>query len=123
MSDKVKQEIVQYEERFLQALRDADAEILAGFIHGRLIYNNFMGQVLTKKMDVEGFKSANPVIEKVDCIEREIQIFDDTAIVSTVVYMKGSFGGNQVEGKSRFLRTWKRFDGGWKIIAAASVNL
>lgn len=119
----MKQEINQCEDNFLQALRTANLNLLEGFVHDKLIYNNAFGDVLTKEEDREGFKSANPKIEKVDCIEREIQVFDDTAIVTTVIYLKALFGENMVEGKTRFLRVWKKIDNNWKIIGAASINL
>lgn len=52
-------------------------------------------------MDLDDFKAANPKIEQLDCLERKIEIFGDTAIVSTALYLKGIFGGHQIEGKSR----------------------
>jgi len=120
----MEQEIIKCEENFLHALKNSDAETLANTIHDDVIYNNATGEVLDKEMDVQGFKLANPVIESVECIERKVQLFGDTAIVSTVIYLKGLFMGNvQVDGKSRFLRTWKKFGNEWKIIGAASINL
>lgn len=119
----MKQEIIECEERFLQALRNVDIEAVAKLIHDKVIYNHPSGKVLTKEMDVEDFRSASPEVEQLDCIERQVEVFGDTAIVSTLLYLKGVFGGHQVEGKSRFMRTWKKFDNGWKIIAASSINL
>jgi len=83
----MKQEINQCEEKFLQAFRTSNVNVIE------------------------------------DCVEREIQLFEDTAIVTTVIYLKASSGGHLVEGKTRFLRTWKKFNTGWKIIGVASVNL
>lgn len=122
-AEKMKQEIVQCEENFIQALRASNVEALSNMMHDNLIYNNASGDVLTKEMDIAGFKSVNPKIEKVECLERQIEEFGDIAVVSTVIYLKGIFGGHQVEGKSRFLRTWKKSENGWKVIAAASINL
>lgn len=119
----MEQEIIKCEENFLQALLGSDLKVLEGTLHDDVIYNHASGEVWTKKMDIDAFKVATPVIEKVDCIDRKIEIFGDTAIVSTAIHLKGIFGGHQVEGKSRFLRTWKKFADGWKIIAAASINL
>lgn len=119
----MEQEVIQYEEKFLQALRDTNIEAIRDLIHDRLIYNNPMGKVLTKEMDTDDFRASNPIIESFECIERQIQLFGDTAILTTIVHLKGNFGGHQIDGKSRFLRTWKKFEDGWKIIGAASVNL
>lgn len=119
----MEQEIIACEERFLQALANSDSKELEGTLHDDVIYNHPSGEVWTKKMDTDSFKAANPVIERVDCIDRKIEVFGDTAIVSTLIYLKGVFGGQQIEGKSRFLRTWRKFPDGWKIIAAASMNI
>lgn len=119
----MKQEIIQCEENFAQAFRTLDIETLSDMIHDRLIYNHFSGKVMTKQMDIDAFKSSNPKVEKLECIELEVEMFDDTAIVSTVTYLKGVFGGHPVEGKTRFLRTWKKLESGWKVIAASSINL
>jgi len=120
----MKQEIIQCEEKFLQSLKTSDIEALSNMIHDNLIYNNASGDILTKEMDIAGFKAANPKIEKIECIEQKIEVFGDIAIVSTVTYMKALFNGeHQVEGKTRFLRTWKKFGDEWKVIGASSINL
>lgn len=119
----MKQEIIECEEKFAEALRTLDIETLSDMIHDKLIYNHASGKVLTKQMDIDDFKSSNPKVERLECIEREVEMFDNTAIVSTATYLKGVFGGHQVEGKTRFLRTWKKIESGWKVIAAASINL
>lgn len=119
----MEQEIIACEEKFLQTLRNSDSKGLLEMIHDEVIYNHPSGEVWTKEMDLDDFKAANPKIEQLDCLERKIEIFGDTAIVSTALYLKGIFGGHQIEGKSRFLRTWKKFADGWKIIAAAQNQL
>ncbi|MFV0537109.1 MAG: nuclear transport factor 2 family protein [Dysgonomonas sp.] len=119
----MKQEIIECEEKLLQGLRTSNFEIVEDLIHDKVIYNHASGKVLTKQMDVDDFKSSNPKIEKLECIEREIEVFGDTAILTTELYLKGVFGDHPVEGKTRFLRTWKKFENGWKIVAAASINL
>lgn len=120
----MEQEIIKCEERFLQALRSIDINTVEDLMHDDLIYNAASGVVMTKQMDISDFKSANPVIETLECVERKIQTFDNVAVVSTLLYMKATFmGTHKVDGKSRFLRTWKKINGEWKIIAAASINL
>ncbi len=119
----MEQEIIRCEDDFLQAFRILDIEALENMIHDELIYNNPVGHVLTKEMDLDILRSGNITVESVDCIERKIQRFDDTAIVSTVIHLKGTMMKNPIDGKTRFLRTWKKFNDGWEIIAAASINL
>lgn len=117
-------EINQLEERFLQAFRDLNTNELIGFIHDRLIYKDPSGKILTKQMDLEAFQSANLSIESLACLDRKIELFDkEVAIVCTTLHLKASAGSHPIDGRTRFLRTWKKFEDGWKIIAASSTNL
>jgi ketosteroid isomerase-like protein len=117
------QEIIQCEEKFLQAFRDANSSVVAELLHDDMIYNNAAGIVVSKKEDIEGFVAANPKIELVECLERSVQMFDDVAVATNITHIKGTFGGQPVEDKVRFLRTWKKFNGSWKIIAVAAVSV
>lgn len=119
----MEQVINQHEERFLLAFSNLDAETLEKLIHDKLLYNNPLGEVLSKEDDMKIIKSGNIIIEEVRCLERKVQVFEDTAVVSTIIYLKGEIMGHGINGKSRFLRTWKKFDDGWKIIGAANVSL
>jgi len=117
------QEINQCEEAFLEAIRTLNIEVLEELIHDDLIYNNPSGDIMNKEMDLKFAKSGNIIVDSCSCLEREIKLFDNTAIVSTVIHLKASVMGNQVDGNTRFLRTWKKFEDGWKIIGAASIAL
>jgi ketosteroid isomerase-like protein len=119
----MEQEVIQGEEKFLQAFRDADSGTVAELLHDDMIYNNAVGFVISKKADIEGFAAANPKVESVECLERTVQMFGDVAVVTNITHIKGIFGGHSVDSKVRFLRTWKRFGGEWKIIAVAAVDL
>lgn len=117
------EEIIEYEEKLLQAFRQSDIEVLENLIHDDLIFNSPLGQIVDKEMDISTFKSEKTFIDTMDCIEREIRLFDDVALVSTVIYLKGSFMDFRVDGKARFFRTWKKFGDGWKVIGGASVTV
>ena len=119
----MEQEIIQHEEKFLQALRSLNLEVLDELIHDKVIYNTFTGEVIDKEADFAPFKSGNSIVKSVDCIERKIQLFEDAAVVSTVVHLKATIMEHEVDAKTRFLRTWKKFEKGWKIIGVAAINL
>lgn len=117
------QEIEQCEEKLLQAFREKDIATLDKLIDDSLIFDGPDGSVVSKEMDMATYRAEDTKIETMDCLERQIQVFGDTAIISTVIYLKASFMGDKykADGKARFLRTWKRIDGQWKVIGGASV--
>lgn len=117
----MKEEIVKCEERILQAFRESDIKVLDELIHDDLIFNGPTGEVIDKEMDLSAYKSGDAIVEKMESLEREVQVFGDTAIVSTVISLKGSFMDNPIDGKARFIRVWKKSDNRWQVIGGASV--
>ncbi|SHF94046.1 nuclear transport factor 2 family protein [Dysgonomonas macrotermitis] len=118
---ELKQEIIKCEETLLEAMRTADLATLDKLISDDLIFNVPDGSMITKQMDLDAYKSGNMVLETMDCVDREIQVSGDTAVVSTQVFMKGYFMQQPMEGRTRFFRTWKKVDGNWQIIGGASI--
>lgn len=118
----MEQEIVQCEEKLLKAMKNSDVKVLNELIHDNLIFNIPTGDIITKEMDLATYKTKSN-LKNVDCLERKIQIFDDTAVVSTIIYMKGAFGDMMLDNKIRFFRTWKQFNDQWKIIGGSSIDI
>ena len=116
------QEIIKCEESLLRAMKNSDVKVLDELIHNDLIFNIPTGDIVTKNMDLDTYKSET-VLENVDCLDRKVQIFENTAIVSTIIYMKGTYGGMNIDTKIRFFRTWKKFGEQWKIIGGSSIPI
>lgn len=119
----MKEIIDRCEEKLLNAFKSSDIFVIEKLIHTNLIFNGPDGKLVTKEMDLAACKSGNAAFPVMDCIEREIQIFEDTAIVSTIIHMEGHFMGNPIKSQARFLRVWKEFDEGWKVIGGSSIIL
>lgn len=119
----VEKEVVECEELLLQAMKCADLNLLDSLISDNLIFNAPTGDIITKEMDLSTYRSGNMVLVCIDCLSREIRIFDDTAIVSAKVFMKGSFFQQPLEEEVRFLRTWKKIAGRWQIIGGSSISI
>lgn len=119
----VLEEIEKCEDNLLQAMRTSDIDMLNKLISDKLIFNIPNGDVISKEIDLESYRSGDMIIERIDCIDRQIQEFGDTAIVSTKVRMKGSFIQQPFDGEVRSLRTWKKILEKWMIIGGASINV
>lgn len=118
-----KEDIEQMEIRLIQGIKESDLAFLDQTIHDDLLCMAPNGQTITKQMDLASHKAgAMKVITLIPTIE-DIRIIGDTA-VSTIVYdTKGTMLGNPIEGKFKYIRVWKKFDDGLKVIAASCFQL
>jgi len=123
MSDKIKQEIIECEDKLIQAFRDSDLSVIDQLIHNDLLFNGPNGELIDKEMDLDTYRSGNMVVDIMEAEGREICVVEDVAIVSTVIYLKGSFLKHPIDSKARFLRVWKKDGEQWKVIGGSSVIL
>jgi hypothetical protein len=56
--DKMRQEVNQCEEKFLQAFRTGNVNVVEELLHDEMVYNNAVGDVVSKK--APDFDNASP---------------------------------------------------------------
>ncbi len=118
-----KDEIIKNERQLLAAMKSSDISVLDYLLHDDLIFTNHMGQVLTKKMDLDAHRSGSLGIHDIQISEQTIRFIEDIAIVTVKKYIAGKYNDEAFEGTFRFTRIWKMFNHDWKIIAVSSVLL
>lgn len=111
------------EKRLLEALRNRDLEILDELLHDNLLFIIPNGQIITKPMDMEAYRSGNMNINAISSGEQVINLIDDTAVASAVIEIKGKYLDQLIDGKFRYMRVWKLFSGKWKVVAGSSIQL
>lgn len=113
----------QLENQLLDAMLNANVEILDKLIHRDLLFNSAMGQTITKEMDLQSYSSGLMKLDSISASDQQINVIGDTAVVTVTIDMNGAYGAQPISGKVRFLRVWKQCDSGWQIIAGSSLML
>lgn len=111
-----KKEVIDCEARLLQAMKDCDINVLNELLHDDLLFNGPTGELVTKEIDLSAYKSGNMVVEENKASEQVISLFGDTAIVTVAIDLKGYFMEHPIEGKFKYVRTWKKINDQWKMI-------
>ena len=114
-----KPEIVELEVQLVSAIKKRDLEFLENALHNDLLFIAPGGQVVTKAMDLAAHAAGNMVVEELEPAIEQITIIEDIAIAVVVYETRGTMMGNRIDGKFRYIRTWKRFDGATKVIAGS----
>ncbi|CAL2085835.1 nuclear transport factor 2 family protein [Tenacibaculum sp. 190524A02b] len=112
--------IVKMELEILNAMQQCDTEKLDKLLHDQLLFTIPNEQTIDKKTDLEVYQSGNMNISKMSASEQQINLIDDTAIVSVVIDMEGSYFNHSLNGKYKVLRVWKYYNNQWQVIAGSS---
>ena len=118
-----KERITELENKLAEAIKSSNLAFLNKVLHDDLLFLAPSGQMITKAMDLASHRAGEIIVEQlVDRIE-EINIIDDTAVVGVVYDTKGSMLGNPIEGQFRYIRIWKQFPDGIKVIGGCCMQL
>lgn len=124
--DKTKitrENILEAENKLFSAQLVSNVDLLDQLLHDDLVAVAPTGQILTKEMDLNSHKAKTMIIEDASTEIDDIRIMGDTALSIVTMTAKGKMLGTPLEGKFRYFRVWKRFDGTLKVIGASFMQL
>lgn len=114
-------QILEAEELLSKAMLESDTVSLDKLLSSNLIFTNHLGQILSKKDDLEAHKSGLLHISNISVEDQQIKLQQDTAVVFAKVTINGNYDGNPANGTFRFTRVWQNTEGNhWEVIAAHS---
>jgi ketosteroid isomerase-like protein len=111
--------ILKAEYELIEGIKKSDASILGRLMHDDLLFLIPNGQMITKNMDLESHARGDMVVESLSPSFEEIRIVGDSATVVVVYDTRGSMLGNPIQGRFRYIRIWKEFGDGAKIMGGA----
>ncbi|HEV7349461.1 nuclear transport factor 2 family protein [Telluribacter sp.] len=108
------EQIVDCENRLLEAIKIGDIKVLDELLHDSIIFNIPTGQTITKAMDIENYRSGIMTIYDISTTDRTISTIEDISAVAVTVNLKAKYDGQIIDGKFKYLRVWKLFNNSWK---------
>jgi ketosteroid isomerase-like protein len=118
-----KEKIAELEGKLAEGIKNSDITFLNKVLHDDLLFLAPNGQMITKAMDLASHRAGEMIVEQLIYRIEEINIIDDTAVVGVVYDTKGSMLGNPIEGQFRYIRLWKQFPDGVKVIGGCCMQL
>ena len=123
MDTALEAEIVARENELLGAMTTNDVARLDDLLHDDLLFNGPDGSTGTKAMDLANYRSGGIQLRAVEASDRLLSAIGDAVVVAVTVAIEGTYLGQAVDGRFRYLRVWKRFDGAWRVIGGSVVAL
>lgn len=118
-----RENVVEAENKLFSAQLVSNVDQLDQLLHDDLVAVAPTGQILTKEMDLNSHKAKTMIIEDASTEIDDIRIMGDTALSIVTMTAKGKMMGTPLEGKFRYFRVWKCFDGTLKVIGASFMQL
>ncbi|MEO5818083.1 MAG: nuclear transport factor 2 family protein [Gemmatimonadaceae bacterium] len=123
MASDIEPQIVAAEEQLLEAMKTSNVALLDRLLHDALLFNGPAGETATKAMDLANYRTGGICLHTVHASDRQISVIGDDAIVAVTVTLVGNYMGQPIDGRFRYLRAWKSFADGWKVIGGSVVTL
>ena len=123
MDANLEAEIVRRENALLAAVMTNDVALLDDLLHDDLLFNGPDGRTGTKAEDLANYRSGGIQLTRAEARDRLVSAIGDDVVVAVTVTLEGSYLGFVVDGRYRYLRVWKRFDGRWRVIGGSVVAL
>lgn len=114
-----KAEIIEIEKRLIQGTKTSDINLLDKILHDDLLFIAPNGQTVTKEMDLASHRSGEMEVVELIASFEDIKIIGDNAVVVVVYDTKGKMLGNPIQGQFRYIRVWKMFADGLKVIGGS----
>jgi ketosteroid isomerase-like protein len=75
-----------------------------------------LGTASNKAQILENIKSGRLKFEAIDVSDMKVRVYGDTALVNSVVNVKGHLGDADVSGQWRSVRVWVKRNGQWRSV-------
>jgi ketosteroid isomerase-like protein len=85
---------------------------------------NSDGKLLNKAQSIQAIKKDNNKYESIRLSDERVHIDGDIAMTTGIHHIKGMTpDGKTIDMKLRFMRTFKKKDGGWVAVASQSTKI
>lgn len=118
-----KNEILNLENKLYKAMKSRDTEVLDNLLHTDLLFIIPDGQTITKEMDLQSYHKGNLKLAEITPKVEELNIIEDLAIITLQMELKGDYNNEPFEAKYRYIRFWKKFPEGIKVVGGSAIAI
>jgi len=118
-----KDEILNLENTLYEAIKNSDTEVLDKLLHADLLFVVPSGQTITKEMDLQTYREGNLKVEELIPKVEELNIIEDLAVITLQMELRGNYNSEPFEANYRYIRFWKRFPEGIKVVGGSGITI
>ncbi|MFC5682987.1 nuclear transport factor 2 family protein [Flavobacterium sp. MAHUQ-51] len=116
-------QVVEHENILYQAIIEGNINTLEKLLHNDLLFIIPNGEMITKEIDLNMYREGTFKVNEIVPNMEALNIIDDVAVVVVLMELKGSYNSESFEAKYRYIRFWKNFKEGLKVIGGSGITV
>jgi hypothetical protein len=116
-------DILEQESKLYKAIKESDIGALDELLHKDLLFIIPTGEVITKEIDLKSYSDGALKIDELLPDVEHLNVIDDLAVLTLKMGLKGKFNNLPFEVTYRYIRFWKKFDEGIKVIGGSGIAI
>ncbi len=116
-------EILELENKLYRAVKESDINALDELLHDDLLFVIPSGEVITKAIDLKTYRDGGLKINELNPQTENLHIMEDVAVITLTIRLKGSYKDEPFEAKYRYIRFWKRFENGIRVVGGSGIAI
>lgn len=123
-AEEDKKTVAALDTEYQAAVKRNDADAMARILADDFVLVTGRGKTYTKSDLLEQARQKTTIYEKQDELSQTVRVWGDTAVVTALLWIKGTNEGKPYERKLWFSDTYVRTPAGWKyVLGQASIAL
>ena len=116
-------DILEQENKLYNAIKESDIGALDTLLHDNLLFVIPSGEVITKEIDLNTYRDGALKVDELLPVIENLNIINDLAVLTLTMELKGKFNNVPFEVTYRYIRFWKRFDEGIKVVGGSGIAI
>jgi hypothetical protein len=116
-------EIIEQENKLYNAIKESNISVLEELLHNDLLFVIPSGEMVTKEIDLKTYRDGALKINKLNSQIEALNIIEDIAVIALTMELKGSYDTEPFEAKYRYIRFWKKFEDGIKVVGGSGIAI
>jgi len=115
-----KKTVAELDTRYQQAVKVNDAATMARILADDFVLVTGRGKMFTKEDLLKEARAGTTIYERQDELEQTVRVWGDTAVVTALLWLKGTTDGKPFDHKLWFSDTYVRTPEGWRYMFGQS---
>lgn len=115
--------ILEQENKLYSAIKDSNITALDQLLHDDLLFILPSGETITKEIDLDTYRDGALKVDEFLPEMENLNIIDDMAVITLTMKLNGKFNDVPFEASYRYIRFWKKFSDGIKVVGGSGIAI